>query len=91
MNDYVCIVQEGQRANQCREALAEGLKKIGTECFGDDASTTDASQVDYDHDGVLRRSECRGDGRCAVGDAQPALGTVRVWENGPPFIHREAP
>lgn len=45
MSDYVCIVQEGQSADQCREALAEGLKKIGTECFGDDAAATEIGWV----------------------------------------------
>ena len=29
MNDYVCLIQKGQSAEQCREALAEGLKNIG--------------------------------------------------------------
>jgi hypothetical protein len=36
MSDYVCVIQEGQAADQRREALAEGMKNIGAECFGDD-------------------------------------------------------
>ena len=45
MNDYVCLIQEGQVADQHREALAEGLKKIGSECFGDDAGATEIDWV----------------------------------------------
>ena len=45
MNNYVCITQEGQSAEPHREALAEGLKKIGTECFGDDAGATEIEWI----------------------------------------------
>ncbi len=45
MSDYVCLVQEGQSADRSREALAEGLKKIGTECFGDDAARIEIDWV----------------------------------------------
>ena len=45
MNDYVCLIQEGQSAEQCREALAEGLKNIGMECFGDNPAATEIGWV----------------------------------------------
>jgi hypothetical protein len=45
MNNYVCLIQEGQFADQNRKALAEGLKKIGSECFGDDAEATEIDWV----------------------------------------------
>ena len=35
MADYVCIIQEGQAADRKRAELAEGLTRIGRECFGD--------------------------------------------------------
>ncbi|MDJ0867664.1 MAG: hypothetical protein QNK03_16290 [Myxococcota bacterium] len=38
MTQYACIIQEGQRADRTREALAAGLRRIGQECFGDDPS-----------------------------------------------------
>ena len=41
MNRYVCTIQEGQRADRERAALAEGLTKIGQDCFGDDPSETE--------------------------------------------------
>lgn len=34
--DYTCIVQQGQAAERRRDALAEGLRRIGREAFGDD-------------------------------------------------------
>ncbi len=45
MNDYVCLIQEGQSADQSREALAEGLKNIGMECFGDNPAATEIGWV----------------------------------------------
>jgi hypothetical protein len=45
MNKYVCIVQKDQFADQNRQALAEGLKKIGSECLGDDAEETEIDWV----------------------------------------------
>ena len=45
MREYVCIIQQGQAADGCREALAEGLKKIGTEVFGDDAGATEIEWI----------------------------------------------
>lgn len=45
MPDYACIIQEGQSAHQKQEALAEGLRRIGQESFGDDPSATEISWV----------------------------------------------
>ncbi len=45
MPDYACIIQEGQSAHQKQEALAEALRRIGQESFGDDASATEISWV----------------------------------------------
>ena len=36
MADYVCIIQEGQPADERREELAAGLREIGVAAFGDD-------------------------------------------------------
>lgn len=41
MPDYVCIIQEGQAADERREVLAEGLRAIGAEAFGDDPVATE--------------------------------------------------
>ena len=35
------MIQEGQAADRKREALAEGLRRIGRECFGDDPAETE--------------------------------------------------
>ena len=43
MADYVCIIQEDQTADRNREALAQGLREIGRESFGDDPSTLEIS------------------------------------------------
>jgi hypothetical protein len=43
MADYVCIIQEGQAASQRQDALAEGLRIIGQEAFGDDPSASEIS------------------------------------------------
>jgi hypothetical protein len=40
---YACIIQEGQAADRTREALEEGLRRIGRESFGDDPSATKIS------------------------------------------------
>ncbi len=45
MPDYACIIQEGQSAHQKQEALAEALRRIGQESFGDDPSATEISLV----------------------------------------------
>lgn len=45
MADYVCMIQEGQEADRKRDALAEGLVKIGRECFGDDPGATEIRWV----------------------------------------------
>ena len=35
MAEYACILQEDQAADTLRDELAEGLRHIGRECFGD--------------------------------------------------------
>jgi hypothetical protein len=45
MPDYACVIQEGQTADRRRSELAEGLKKIGQEAFGDDPTQTSISWV----------------------------------------------
>jgi hypothetical protein len=35
MPQYACIIQEGQAAHRQREALADGLRRIGREAFDD--------------------------------------------------------
>lgn len=45
MPAYVCLIQEGQVAEQRREALAKGLKQIGREAFGDDPAATEISWI----------------------------------------------
>jgi len=41
VSHYVCLVQEGQAADRARDALAEGLRRIDVECFGDDPAATE--------------------------------------------------
>ena len=45
MPDYACIIQEGQTAYQKQEALAQGLRRIGKDAFGDDPSATEISWI----------------------------------------------
>ena len=45
MADYACVIQEAQTADQKRSELAEGLKKIGQDAFGDDPSQTSISWI----------------------------------------------
>ena len=45
MPEYACVIQEGQTADRRRSELAEGLKKIGHEAFGDDPTQTSISWV----------------------------------------------
>ena len=35
MPQYACMVQEGQLADRTRDRLADGLKRLGAEAFGD--------------------------------------------------------
>ena len=39
MPDYACIIQAGQAADERREALESGLRRIGRERLGDDPSS----------------------------------------------------
>ncbi len=41
MSHYVCTIQAGQEPERRKEALAEGLKRIGQEFFGDDPEKTE--------------------------------------------------
>ena len=41
MPHYACIIQEGQEPERKKDALAEGLKKIGQQSFGDDPEKTE--------------------------------------------------
>jgi hypothetical protein len=43
MRLYVCMIQQGQTADRKRSELAEGLRRIGQESFGDDPSETEIS------------------------------------------------
>ena len=43
MRLYTCMIQEGQTADRKRSELAEGLRAIGREAFGDDPSQTEIS------------------------------------------------
>lgn len=43
MRQYVCMIQEGQTADRKRPELAEGLRRIGQEAFGDDPAATGIS------------------------------------------------
>ncbi len=43
MPDYVCVIQEGQAADQKREALSQGLLRIGRACFQDDPDGVEIS------------------------------------------------
>ena len=45
MSEYACIIQEGQAAERRQDVLAEGLRRIGQESFGDDPSTTGISWI----------------------------------------------
>lgn len=45
MPDYACIVQEGQTADRSRRVLADGLRRIGQEAFGDDPAATGISWI----------------------------------------------
>jgi hypothetical protein len=42
---YACIIQEGQAPHRKQEALAEGLRRIGRESFGDVPDATDISWI----------------------------------------------
>jgi hypothetical protein len=45
MPDYACIIQEGQSAHRQQDALAEGLRRIGQEAFGDNPDATEIAWV----------------------------------------------
>ena len=45
MPQYACIIQEGQSPHQKQETLAEGLRRIGLESFGDDPSACEISWI----------------------------------------------
>ena len=41
MADYVCLIQEGQEAERQKARLAEGLRELGRDAFGDDPAATE--------------------------------------------------
>jgi hypothetical protein len=43
MADYVCVIQAGQAADRSRDTLADGLRRIGRDAFGDDPEAIDIS------------------------------------------------
>lgn len=45
MADTLCLIQEGQEAERRKASLAEGLRKIGQEAFGDDPAATEVAWV----------------------------------------------
>lgn len=45
MPDYVCMIQQGQSPQQHQEELAEGLRRIGRETFGDGPEGAEISWV----------------------------------------------
>lgn len=48
MAEYACILQEGQTPATLRDELAEGLRRIGRECFGDSAQGAEISWLSVD-------------------------------------------
>jgi hypothetical protein len=45
MPQYACIIQDGQAAHRKQDALAEGLRRIGRDAFGDDPRATEIAWV----------------------------------------------
>lgn len=45
MPAYACIIQDGQSPHRQQDALAEGLRRIGREIFGDDPAATEIAWV----------------------------------------------
>ena len=45
MPHYACIIQDGQAPHQKQEILAEGLRRLGHDSFGDDPSATEISWI----------------------------------------------
>ncbi len=47
MAQYSCIVQRGQEPERQKDILAQGLKKIGQQMFGDDPEETEIQWASY--------------------------------------------
>ncbi len=45
MPQYACIIQEGQVVERRQEALAEGLRRIGRDAFGDDPAACETAWI----------------------------------------------
>ena len=43
VSQYACVIQEGQAADRERDALENGLAKLGVEAFGDDPGSCEVS------------------------------------------------
>ena len=41
MPEYACMIQEGQEPHRRQAALADGLRRLGAEAFGDDPGATE--------------------------------------------------
>ena len=79
MPRYACMIQEGQAAHQKQQALAEGLRRIGRDSFGDDPSATEISWI------VIRRGFA-----WTAGEPSTSSIVVRSVPVGLPLDRREA-
>ncbi len=79
MRRYACLIQEGQAAHHAQEALAEGLRRIGRESFGDDPSATEISWV------VMKRGFA-----WTAGEPSTSSIVIRSVPVGLPLEQREA-
>lgn len=79
MADYVCVIQEGQAADERRAALADGLARIGRECFADAPGAVEISW----------RPVRRGYGFTA-GEPSRSSVVIRSVPVGLPLAEREA-
>ena len=79
MPDYACIIQEGQAADAKRTALADGLRRIGQESFGDDPDALDIAWI------VMKRGFA-----WTAGEPSTSSIVVRSVPVGLPLGEREA-
>jgi hypothetical protein len=79
MPEYACIIQEGQAAHRQQEALAEGLRRIGRDAFGDDPTATAIAWV------VLKKGFA-----WTAGEPSTSSVVVRSVPAGLPAAQREA-
>ncbi len=79
MSRYVCLIQEGQEADRKRSELADGLARIGQECFGDSGGSADVSW-----------SVMKKDFAWTAGEPSKATLVIRSVPVGLPTPEREA-